>query len=127
MSQQQSQTATTTTTDQSQPDTSEPKPERQDELRAAYEANVAAGKPPYQLVTIRTLGEVQWILRGANLTNSDRSAADCARRAWTGRRNWPASCWMTRRSSSTLIGRASRLPACRRGRPSWATSRLSAR
>jgi hypothetical protein len=50
MSEQRKATATTTATDQSEPDTSEPTPERQDELRAAYEANVAAGKPPYDQV-----------------------------------------------------------------------------
>jgi len=31
-----------------EPDDSEPSPERQMELRAAYEANVAAGKAPYE-------------------------------------------------------------------------------
>jgi hypothetical protein len=61
--QQRSQTATATTAPQSEPDTSEPTPERQAELRAAYEANVAAGKPPYENVWIRTLGAVHWILR----------------------------------------------------------------
>ena len=34
---------------------SEPTPERQAELRAAYEANVAAGKAPYEGVELRTL------------------------------------------------------------------------
>jgi uncharacterized protein YjbI with pentapeptide repeats len=66
------QTATTTTINQGQPDTSEPTPERQAQLRAAYEANVAAnrgrisgvaGYPPYWGVVIGTLGEVQWVLR----------------------------------------------------------------
>jgi hypothetical protein len=61
--QPQSQTATTTTAFPWERDTNEPTPERQAELRAAYEANVAAGKPPYQGVVIRTLGELQWILR----------------------------------------------------------------
>jgi hypothetical protein len=32
-------------------------------VRAAYEANVVAGKAPFEKVRIRTLGEVQWILR----------------------------------------------------------------
>jgi hypothetical protein len=63
MNDQQIATATVTAASQNEPDTSEPTPERQAELRAAYEANVAAGKPPYEGVTIRTLGEVQWILR----------------------------------------------------------------
>lgn len=40
------------------PDTSAPSPERQAELRAAYEANVAAGKAPYAGVRITTLSEV---------------------------------------------------------------------
>jgi uncharacterized protein YjbI with pentapeptide repeats len=61
--QQTTPTATATTANRSGPDTSEPTPERQANLRAAYEANVAAGKPPYQGVPIRTLGELQWILR----------------------------------------------------------------
>jgi hypothetical protein len=46
-----------------EPDGREPSPERQAELRAAYEANVAARKPPYQGVAIRTRDEVEWILR----------------------------------------------------------------
>jgi hypothetical protein len=45
-----------------QPDDREPTPERQAELRAAYDANVAAGRAPYEGVEIRTRGEVQWIL-----------------------------------------------------------------
>jgi uncharacterized protein YjbI with pentapeptide repeats len=66
MSEQQSQSdrpATTTDTKQEGPDNSEPAPERQAELRAAYEANTAAGKAPYEGVRIRTLGEVQWVMR----------------------------------------------------------------
>lgn len=46
-----------------QPDDSDPAPERQAELRAAYEANVSAGRPPYTDVQIRSRGEVMWILR----------------------------------------------------------------
>jgi hypothetical protein len=96
MSQQQSQTATTKTARQGKPDTSEPTLERQAELHAAYEANVAAGEPPYDEVRIHTLGEVEWILRerdwsvddalakgkhrpdlrGADLSESDLSGAD---------------------------------------------------
>jgi hypothetical protein len=34
--------------DETKPDDSEPTPERQAELRAAYDANVAAGKAPYE-------------------------------------------------------------------------------
>jgi len=41
----------------------EPTPARQAELRAAYEANVAAGKSPYDGVAMRALGEVLWIMR----------------------------------------------------------------
>jgi uncharacterized protein YjbI with pentapeptide repeats len=41
----------------------EPTAERQGELRAAYEANVAADTPPYVDVPIRTRGELRWILR----------------------------------------------------------------
>src|SRR5262249_12998738 len=47
----------------SEPDSSEPSVARQAELRAAYEANVAAGKPPYDKTRIRTRGELHWILR----------------------------------------------------------------
>jgi uncharacterized protein YjbI with pentapeptide repeats len=95
MSEQQATTATQAPPSDG-PDTREPMPERQAELRAAYEANVAAGKPPYDEVYIQTLGEVQWILRerdwsgdtilpegkqrpdlrGANLHGTDLSEAD---------------------------------------------------
>jgi hypothetical protein len=66
MSNQQIATATSTTASQNARDTNDPTPERQAELRAAYEANVAADKPPYEKVQIRTLGEVTWILRERN-------------------------------------------------------------
>jgi uncharacterized protein YjbI with pentapeptide repeats len=46
-----------------QPDDSEPSAARQVELRAAYEANVAAGKAPYARVQIRTRGELQWVMQ----------------------------------------------------------------
>jgi uncharacterized protein YjbI with pentapeptide repeats len=49
--------------DKEEPDDSEPTPERQAELRAAYDANVAAGKAPYEGVRIRTLDELSWIMR----------------------------------------------------------------
>jgi hypothetical protein len=49
--------------EQSRPDDSEPTPARQAELRAAYAANSAAGKPPYSDVRIGSRGEVAWILR----------------------------------------------------------------
>ncbi|HEX3269595.1 MAG TPA: pentapeptide repeat-containing protein [Ktedonobacterales bacterium] len=46
-----------------EPDDTLPTPERQAELRAAYEANVAAGRPPYANVRLRSRGEVRWILQ----------------------------------------------------------------
>jgi hypothetical protein len=46
-----------------EPDDSEPSPERQAELRAAYEANVAAGKAPYEDVEFYRLDELQWVIR----------------------------------------------------------------
>src|SRR5215467_13396360 len=49
--------------EEQKPDDSEPSPERQAELRAAYEANMAAGKAPYEGVEIRTLGELLWVIR----------------------------------------------------------------
>jgi Pentapeptide repeats (8 copies) len=39
-----------------------PSAERQEELRAARAANIAAGRAPYAAVQIRTRGEVEWIL-----------------------------------------------------------------
>jgi hypothetical protein len=47
---------------QAQPDDTEPTPERQAELQAAYEANMAAGKPPYQGVRIDYREELNWIV-----------------------------------------------------------------
>jgi uncharacterized protein YjbI with pentapeptide repeats len=44
-----------------QPDDREPTPERQAELRAAYEANAKAGRAPYASVHVRSRGELQWI------------------------------------------------------------------
>jgi len=41
-------TMTTADEDEDEPDNSEPSEERQAELRAAYEANVATGTPPYK-------------------------------------------------------------------------------
>jgi hypothetical protein len=46
-----------------QPDDSTPAPERQAELRAAYDANVAAARPPYANVRVRSRGEVRWVLQ----------------------------------------------------------------
>jgi hypothetical protein len=63
MSEQRPATPTTASANRNGPNTSEPSVERQAELRAAYEANAAAGKPPYEKMRIRTLGELQWILR----------------------------------------------------------------
>jgi hypothetical protein len=98
MSEQQSQSDRPATTDTKQkgPDDREPTRERQAELRAAYEANVAAGKAPYAGVRIRTRGELTWIMQerrwsgelflpegyeranlsGANLYDDDLSGAD---------------------------------------------------
>jgi uncharacterized protein YjbI with pentapeptide repeats len=45
------------------PDDSEPTPERQAELQAAYDKNMAAGRAPYEDVHIRTQSELQWVLR----------------------------------------------------------------
>jgi uncharacterized protein YjbI with pentapeptide repeats len=78
-----------------QSDENGPTPERQAELRAAYEANVVAGKAPYAGVRIRTPGELRWIMQerrwsvalplqkadqraklsGADLADSDLSGA----------------------------------------------------
>jgi hypothetical protein len=65
MSQQQSQTVTLNVwaAPQGEADISEPTPERQVQLRADYDANIAAGKPPYEDVWILTLGELGWVLR----------------------------------------------------------------
>jgi len=43
-------------------DDSAPEAARQAELSAAYEANVAAGQPPYAGVAIRTRGELAWLM-----------------------------------------------------------------
>jgi hypothetical protein len=60
MSQQQSQPAPISTAPLDEAirrARSVPTPERQAELRAAYEANVAAGEPPYDRAEIRTPSE----------------------------------------------------------------------
>lgn len=44
-----------------QSDDREPSPERQAELRAAYQANKEARRAPYAGVRIHTLGEITWI------------------------------------------------------------------
>src|SRR5689334_4896934 len=63
MSEQQHQTTTSATDEQdSAPDDSEPTPERQAELEAAYEQNDAAQQPPYKGVEFRTRGEVKWAI-----------------------------------------------------------------
>ena len=46
-----------------QPDDTTPTSERQAELRAAYDANIAAGRAPYANVRLNTRGEVRWILQ----------------------------------------------------------------
>jgi len=43
------------------PDRTPPSPERQAELRAAYEANIAAGNPPYKDIEITDRNEMDWI------------------------------------------------------------------
>jgi hypothetical protein len=45
-----------------EPDDQEPNLERQADLRAVYDANVLAGRPPYESVEIHTLGELRWVL-----------------------------------------------------------------
>jgi Pentapeptide repeats (8 copies) len=50
-------------TDEERPDDTMPAPERQAELRAAYDANVATGRPPYANTRLRSRGEVRWILQ----------------------------------------------------------------
>jgi uncharacterized protein YjbI with pentapeptide repeats len=63
MSEQQSQPDRPTTSDTKPegPDKRAPTPNRRAELRAAYEANLADGKPPYDDVEIRTDGELMWV------------------------------------------------------------------
>jgi Pentapeptide repeats (8 copies) len=68
-------TATTTDTKQEGLDDREPTPDRQEKLRAEYEANVAAGKAPYEGVEIRTRGELRWVMR---------------ERRWSGENMFPA-------------------------------------
>ena len=63
MSEQQPPTTSTATANQNKPDDSEPTPERQAELRAAYEKDVAEGKASYEGVAIRTRGELLWVMR----------------------------------------------------------------
>jgi hypothetical protein len=64
MAESQGQTGTTGTGEGlTGPDQTNPTRERQDELRQACDANLAAGRPPYSAVRIRTAGEVSWILR----------------------------------------------------------------
>jgi hypothetical protein len=73
MYEEQSQSDRPITTDAQPegPDDREPTPERQDELEAAYEANVAAGKAPYTDVPILTRGELRWILQERRWSGSD--------------------------------------------------------
>jgi hypothetical protein len=110
--------------EESGPDDREPTPERQAELRAAYQANVAAGKAPYDSVEIRTRGEVRWILheRGwsgdgqiayererVNLSGADLGAANLS-----GMHLRAASLYGTRLRGANLSGanlRAARMDA----------------
>ena len=80
------------------PDDREPDDARQGELRAIYEQNMEAGKPPYDNAWIRTFGELAWIVRerqwaalqmlggvarpdfrGADFTNTDLRGANLIR------------------------------------------------
>jgi hypothetical protein len=45
-----------------EPDDTPPTADRQAELERQYEANVRAGRPPYEAVEIRTRGELTWIM-----------------------------------------------------------------
>jgi hypothetical protein len=67
-----------------EPDDTEPTRERQAELRAAYEANVAAGKAPYEGVRIRTLGELRWIMSTRGWTGEATDAEEGRRVDLTG-------------------------------------------
>jgi hypothetical protein len=49
--------------DDEQPDDTTPSPERQAELRAAYDANITAGRPPYVNTRLRSRGEVRWVMQ----------------------------------------------------------------
>jgi uncharacterized protein YjbI with pentapeptide repeats len=66
MSEPTASTTTATSTQHDGLDDSEPAPERQAELRSAYEGNGKAGRAPYAGVRFRTLGELNWVLRERN-------------------------------------------------------------
>src|SRR5258708_2106431 len=87
------QLSNTDDTKSHEPDDGEPSPEWQAESRAAYEANVSQGKPPFEGVWIRTRGELMWVMgergwsgesfthtpadfRGAYLYKANLSAAE---------------------------------------------------
>ena|SRR5215469_5959082 len=57
------------------PDDREPTPERQAALRAAYLANVEAGKAPYAGVRITRRGELLWVLTGRGWLQIEESPA----------------------------------------------------
>jgi hypothetical protein len=59
--------------DEANSDDSEPTPERQAELRAACDANVTAGKAPYEGVHIRTRGELSWIMHERDWSGEPRA------------------------------------------------------
>lgn len=48
--------------DSAEPDDSEPSSTRQQQLRAAYQSNSAAGRPPYAGAEIKTRGELSWVM-----------------------------------------------------------------
>jgi hypothetical protein len=59
---EQPQRPTSDETTAQEPDDRAPTPERQAELRAVYDRNMTAGRPPYAGVVIGSRGELQWIL-----------------------------------------------------------------
>lgn len=52
--------------DTQEPDDAIPSKERQADLEAAYQANISAGRSPYQDVAIETLGELLWVIEARN-------------------------------------------------------------
>jgi uncharacterized protein YjbI with pentapeptide repeats len=75
--------------DLQQPDMREPSDERKAELESAYQANIVAGKAPYEAVTIHTGGELQWIM---------------AQRKWSGALSLPEGMQRANLSKVNLIG-----------------------
>lgn len=67
--------------DISQPDDTVPSVERQAELEAAYQKNVAAGNAPYAEVSIRTRGELRWVMRKRGWMGNYEASVNPAKRA----------------------------------------------